>query len=703
MFAIYKKELQSFLHSVIGFLFMAATLFLFGIYMVVYNLINAYPYLSYPIQSMLFLFMITIPILTMRLLAEERRQKTDQLMLTAPVSIGRIVMGKYLACLTIFMIPVLVMSIMPLILNQFGEFKMVESYTALLGYMLFGFACIAVGLFVSSLTENIVIAAVGSFVAIFLLYMMDGICSIFSSANQVILTILHGFDFYSNISNFMNGSLNIKSVVYFLTVIVLLLFLTTQSIQKRRYSISVKNFSMGAFSTTAVVVVTAIVVVVNLAVGKLPAKYTELDVTSNQLYSIGQQTEEVLAALNQDVTIYVYAQESNTDATVKENLKRYADGSSHIRVEYIDPVRNPQFVAQYSESQLPMQSIVVVSGDKNKVINANDMYQQEINYQTYQYDTTGYDGEGQLTSAISYVTSESSEKIYAVEGHNEYELQTSFTDGIKKANIDYETISLLKTEAIPEDATALILSAPAVDYSAEEAAKVIDYAQKGGKVLITTTYTGKDMTNFYKILDFFGLKIQEGGVVENDQNAYNTMQYFLLPDIQTSEVTSSLVSGNRWALVPYAEGIEVPESDDITTYTALLTTTEHSFVKTSFEDQSLNMGDGDVPGPVCVAVKAEKTVDDDNSAIAYVFASSEMFTEEYNQYSVGANLELFTNVISSMSDRENNVSIPAKSYDTSYLIFKQGYVVLIGVAFTLGVPMILLLTGMIIWIRRRKR
>ena len=704
MLAIYKKEVQSFLHSVTGFLFMAATLFLFGIYLVAYNLVNAYPNLSYAVQSMLFLFLLSVPVLTMRILADERHQKTDQLMLTAPVSIGQIVMGKFLACVTIFIIPVAIMSVMPLLLNHFGEFRMQESYTAILGYILYGAACIAIGLFISSLTENIIVSAVLSFIAIFLLYMMDGLCSLFSSANAVVLKILNAFNFYANVKYFMNGTLNLKAVVYFISVIVLMLFFTTQSIQKRRYSVSVKNFSMGAFSTTAVVIVTAIVVIVNFAAAKLPTKYTEFDVTSNQVYSIGQQTKDMLASLNQDVTIYVYAKESSTEDTVKENLKRYEDGSSYIHVTYVDPVTNPQFASQYgSDGQLSTQSIVVVSGDKSKVIEAGSMYQQEMDYQTYSYQTTGYDGEGQLTSAIARVTSDNTEKIYAVEGHKEYALETSFSDGISKANIDYESLSLLTVDAVPEDAAALIIPAPSVDYSAEEAQKVIDYAQNGGKVLMTMYYTGQSMPNFYKILDYFGLSAQEGYVLDNNQSNYVQQQIYLLPTVASSDVTSSLVSDNRYVLVPYAEGIQVPESDDTTTYTKLLTTSDQGFVKTDVTDQNIQQQENDIAGPVCVGVKAEKTIDTDTKAVAYVFSSLEIFTEQYSQAVAGGNLELFTNIISAMSNQENNVSIAAKSFDNTYRVFNQGYVVLIGFAFTIGIPLILLITGFVIWFRRRKR
>ena len=121
MRAIYKRELKSFFHSFVGWLFLAATLFLAGIYFTVYNIMSGYPTISYVLQSIVFLFIMTIPILTMRVLSEERKYKTDQLILTAPVSVGKIVAGKYLALVTVLAIPTVLIGVTPLFLMWAGE------------------------------------------------------------------------------------------------------------------------------------------------------------------------------------------------------------------------------------------------------------------------------------------------------------------------------------------------------------------------------------------------------------------------------------------------------------------------------------------------------------------------------------------------------------------------------------------------------
>ena len=267
MKAIFKKEFSSYMHSVVGFLFMAVTIFFFALYAVVYNLLSGYAYVSYTLNAILFLFLLSIPILSMRILAEERKQKTDQLILTAPISVGKIVLGKYLAMAAIFMIPVALMCLFPLYLQQFGTIPMGETYVAILAFALYGLTCIAVGLFVSSITESQVIAAVLSFGLLFVTYMMSGIQNIISTTGNLLTKFLGVFDFYTRFSNMTTGMLDVTSVVYFVSVIVLLLFLTAQSIQKRRYSVSVRNLSMGAYSSVTVVVAIVRTVIVNMIAG----------------------------------------------------------------------------------------------------------------------------------------------------------------------------------------------------------------------------------------------------------------------------------------------------------------------------------------------------------------------------------------------------------------------------------------------------
>ena len=287
MTAVYKRELRSYLTSMIGYIFIFFVLLLTGIYFSAYQLSAAYPKFEYTLSALTFVFLISVPILTMRVLAEERKQKTDQLLLTAPVSVEKIVMGKYLALVTVFAIPMVIICLYPLLMTKFGTVSLGMAYTAILGFFLLGCANLAIGVFISSLTESQVIAAVLTFVFLFAFYMMNGISSFFSegalstcitfgllvlAASIIIYTMIKNFmisavvcvageavlavlylvksEFFAggiqmvlqvfNISghfdNFANGIFDIKGILYFISVIAVCVFLTIQSIVKRRWN-----------------------------------------------------------------------------------------------------------------------------------------------------------------------------------------------------------------------------------------------------------------------------------------------------------------------------------------------------------------------------------------------------------------------------------------------------------------------------------
>lgn len=296
MFAVYKKELKSYFTSVIGWVFIAFFLILVGLYFMVYNLMNGYTDFS-PVFSgvELFFILLLVPVLTMRIIAEENRQKTDQLLYTSPVSITKIILGKYLALITLFGIAMLVVCLYPLILS--GLVKQVATgteavdfaiaYGSILGFFLLGAAYIAIGMFISSLTESQVIAAVASGVIMIFTYLMTslagllpsghtfvfwflavlilvlsvglyywihngwlaGIIGVLAEAVLVILFLLKTESFdglignvLSQISitdryqNFTYGIFDVSALVYYISVAFLFVFITIQRIKKKRFN-----------------------------------------------------------------------------------------------------------------------------------------------------------------------------------------------------------------------------------------------------------------------------------------------------------------------------------------------------------------------------------------------------------------------------------------------------------------------------------
>ena len=703
MLAIYKRELKSYFHSFIGLLFIGVMLFFVGLYYTAYNL-SGYPYFSYAISGVIFVFLLAIPILSMRILAEERKNKTDQLILTAPVTVGQIVMGKFLALLTIFAIPTLIICAYPLILCQFGSVPLGEAYLAILAFFLYGMASIAIGLFASSLTESQVIAAVLGFGFLFLGYMMSAICSLISTTGNLLTKILSVYDMYTPFVNLLNGTLDLSSVVYFVTLTALVLFLTVQSVQKRRYSVSVKQFSVGAYSTGMIAVAVVIAILVNIVVGELPGSITNIDMTSQKLYSLTDQTKEFVKGMEEDVTIYVLIKEENCDTTLAQTLQRYEDLSDHISVEFVDPTVNPRFHTQYTSASISTNSLIVVSDKRSKVIDSSVIYESGFDYYSYSYTTTGYDGEGQITSALDYVTSDSLPKVYMLEGHGEATLSSTFTDALTKENVEYETICLMNYDEVPEDTACLVINAPSSDFSEDDKNKVIDYLEAGGKVIVNTVYTGEDMPNFYGIMEYMGIAVEDGLVLESNSSYYYQIPFYLLPEVKTNSYTTNIVN-NYYIFAPYAQGMLLDEEDESLSFVEILTTSEHAYVKSSVSNASdYSKSEGDVEGTFVLGVEAVKTYDDaETEATLVAYSCSELFTDSASQVVSGANLMLFTNTVSKFVDHEVSVSIPVKEYEVSTLTLPQSSKMLISAITTVIMPLACLAIGFVIWFKRRRR
>lgn len=197
--------------------------------------------------------------------------------------------------------------------------------------------------------------------------------------------------------------------------------------------------------------------------------------------------------MDQDVTIYQIVESGKENETIQKLLERYAGLSSHVKVETMDPVLHPNFVSEYTEDDLEDNSLIVVGEKRNKVIPYADMFESTVNYQTYQYETTGFDGEGQVTSAISYVTTDSLPIMYTITGHEEGDMTEDMKSAIEKENIEMKELNLLTEESVPDDADCVMLFSPQNDLSEEEADKLITYMENGGKAVIITSYLNKEM------------------------------------------------------------------------------------------------------------------------------------------------------------------------------------------------------------------
>lgn len=287
MGAIYRKELRSYLNGMTGAIFAGFILLIAGIYISEINFNQAYSSFDYSISMISFVYLPAIPVLTMRSLAEEKSTKTDQLLYSLPLSLSQVIMAKYLAIVTVLAVPMVILGFVPLIMSMYGSVHFAVAYSALFATFLLGCALAAIGMFISSTTESQVISAVISIAVFFAFYIMNGIISMIpttAASNMVlfgcvaivaaillyVLTknivvgaatglvlvavdvglyiwnnamfegafakMLQAFDVFGKVNYFYQSIFDLSAVVYYLSIVILFVFFTIQSMEKKRWS-----------------------------------------------------------------------------------------------------------------------------------------------------------------------------------------------------------------------------------------------------------------------------------------------------------------------------------------------------------------------------------------------------------------------------------------------------------------------------------
>lgn len=233
MKAIFKKELRSYFFSPLGYVFVAVFALVTALFFFVYNLVQGIGDMNYLFSNITLLLVLIIPVLTMRSFAEEKSRKTDQLLLTSPISVWEIVAGKTLAAYTVFALALGLTLIYPLILSFYTEMAWSVVFCNYLGFFLMGATFISIGIFISSLTENLLISAVSSFGALFAIYLMDWVSG--SVSNPIFSAIANAISVTARYTDFSIGIINIPHVIYYISAIAIFAVLTVTNIEKRRW------------------------------------------------------------------------------------------------------------------------------------------------------------------------------------------------------------------------------------------------------------------------------------------------------------------------------------------------------------------------------------------------------------------------------------------------------------------------------------
>lgn len=449
---------------------------------------------------------------------------------------------------------------------------------------------------------------------------------------------------------------------------------------------------------------------VNILVEKLDLK--DIDVTKNKLFTLSETSKNQIKDVTQNVKIYLIGYEENTSIT--DLVKQYTEQNNKITYEVIEDIQDRvDLKAKYSITD-ETQIIIVESEDRNKVLTQDELYTYD--YTTYQQIDTS---EEKITNAIINLTTADKPKIYFLEGHNEYGIEKEMT--ILKTYLENEinevsTLDLLVKNEIPQDTSLLVIASPQKDMLDKEAQIIINYINKGGKILFMNdpTYKGETYANFQKVLDLFGVKFDEGIILEQDSNkmALQSPNY-IIPEVASTKATKNIVTDGGILLINSSK-VTIADEDKLNelnvTNETILTTGKTALFRKEVSNGSITKIASDEEGSFIIGAKLTKSVENEKQATMYVIANN-FFVVDY-PITIGNsqlypiqfynNKDYILNTIAELNNRENTISIRKDTGVITYTAteaqdrnIKLAIVVL---------PVVVIIAGIVIWyIRRRKK
>ena len=474
----------------------------------------------------------------------------------------------------------------------------------------------------------------------------------------------------------------------------------------------------GSYSVGMTVLVVAVIIVLNLVVGQIPEAYRNIDVSSTKIYDISDTSKDLLKGLDDKIDMKVLAVKDETDDRITTFISKYAALSDKIKVEWIDPVLHPSALKEYNTSQNTIYVSCEATG-KSTTISFDKILVSDSSSYYYSGSSsyTSFDGEGQLSSAVNYVTSDVQKKIYTVTGHGEDSLSTTITDLMTKNNYTTEELNLLMTDSIPDDCDLLLMDGPTNDLSDDEVSLLSGYLGEGGKVMCLLGDTGlASLPKLAGLLKDYGIEGADGYIAD-PQRCYQNQPYYIFPVMNLSGDMADGIS-SQMVLLMNSRGLTTtdPARDTITT-SAFMTTSEQAYAVTE-EDQKQGTYDLGVVATETISSDSDSSDDTSSDSDSSTDTSSDDSTESKESrltvisagslidqqitdaFSQLENTQVFMNAVTANFEGVTNLSIEAKSLTTEYNTVQHagGFSILV----VFGIPAVILIGGFVVWFRRRK-
>jgi len=469
-----------------------------------------------------------------------------------------------------------------------------------------------------------------------------------------------------------------------------------------------KTFRIGGYSVLAVLLALAIVIGVNVLASKLPASVTQIDLTGSSLYTLSDQTVNLIKSMDKDVEIFWMVTAGNEDAKIDLLLDKFDGINSRLKITHVDPKVNPSFSSLFTDNEGDdlENSLAVVCENKSQYIDYYDMFDIDLShyYVDGQYDYK-FCGEDVIAAGIDYVTRDNLPVVYATTGHGEATVPEIYQSTIKRDNIEFKSFSFLDNGEIPEDCDALIINAPNSDFSDEETAKVKAFLNDGGKLLLVTgaSSDGSLFKNLTELMSGYGVTVHKGIVIEPSEDNYAYQSpYYIVPQLITHEITTPVRDHNYKVMLPISQGLtkdeELPEGIEVE---RLMTTSEDAFSKPEgFNISTYQKEEGDEDGPFLLGV----AVTDSNTGAQIVWFSSTYISDYDTNIRVsGANQEVFVNSLNWMCDAESSIAIHQKDLGYNFLTIPSNVGNILTVILVAVIPLLYFLVGLVITLRRQRK
>ena len=386
-----------------------------------------------------------------------------------------------------------------------------------------------------------------------------------------------------------------------------------------------------------------------------------------------------------------------------------------IRIERIDPGLNPGFFVDEKEG-LSENSLFIESEKRGKAIGFYDIYYPGFTEETlesyyYYYGTypeASFNAENCITSVLDYVTTDVLPIVYSLSGHGEVELTSSYKGYMDEDNMELKTLNLATEEKVPVDCSCILISSPKDDISVEEKDKILTYLKNGGRLMFVSYFEKiAEKPNLAALMADYGLKVVDGYVCEGSGNSYlSGLPMCILPSMADHEITAPL--NGYYLIMTNSHGIEVTEDKRATVnVTPLLTTTDKAFSKTKYDKEATELPkkeEGDIDGPFNLAVAVTETNENGKQTqIVWVGTEAIMYENGGVGYFSSANGAFFMNSLGWMCEKQSAISIPAKSLAEPTLTIPEGTSTLLITVFVVLLPLAVLSTGVVVWVRRRAK